>query len=89
MIRKELIVQGKVQGVGFRPYVYKLATKLNLEGFVLNNNIGVIIQIQGNKSLRMHSENCLHCKTCDIKSPNGGITWTTPYGEDGPEYREM
>jgi hydrogenase maturation protein HypF len=51
MIRKELIVQGKVQGVGFRPYVYKLANELNLEGFVLNNNIGVIIQIQGNKSL--------------------------------------
>ncbi len=43
----------------------------------------------GNKSLRKHAENCLHCKTCDIKSPNGGITWTTPYGEDGPEYREM
>lgn len=43
----------------------------------------------GNQSLRKHAENCLHCKTCDIKSPNGGITWTTPYGEDGPEYREM
>ncbi len=47
------------------------------------------IDKQGNKSLRLHAENCLHCKTCDIKSPNGGITWTTPYGEDGPEYREM
>ncbi|MEA2017843.1 MAG: electron-transfer flavoprotein:ubiquinone oxidoreductase [Campylobacterota bacterium] len=43
----------------------------------------------GAKSLRLHAENCLHCKTCDIKSPNNGITWTTPYGEDGPEYREM
>jgi electron-transferring-flavoprotein dehydrogenase len=47
------------------------------------------IDKQGNKTLRMHAENCLHCKTCDIKSPNGGITWTTPYGEDGPDYREM
>lgn len=43
----------------------------------------------GAKSLRMHSENCVHCKTCDIKSPNGGITWTTPYGGDGPEYNYM
>ncbi len=43
----------------------------------------------GAKSLRMHSENCVHCKTCDIKSPNGGITWTTPYGGDGPEYTYM
>ena len=47
------------------------------------------IDKEGNKSLRLHAENCLHCKTCDIKSPNGNILWTTPYGEDGPEYREM
>jgi hydrogenase maturation protein HypF len=47
MIRKEFLVRGKVQGVGFRPYIYKLAIELNLEGFVFNNNIGVIIQIQG------------------------------------------
>ena len=44
---------------------------------------------EGNKSLRLHAENCVHCKTCDIKSPNGGITWTTPYGGDGPEYNYM
>ncbi len=43
----------------------------------------------GNKSLRMHAENCVHCKTCDIKSPNSGITWTTPYGGDGPDYNMM
>ena len=43
----------------------------------------------GSKSLRLHSENCVHCKTCDIKSPNSGITWTTPYGGDGPEYNYM
>jgi len=44
---------------------------------------------EGNKSLRLHAENCVHCKTCDIKSPNGGITWTTPYGGDGPDYNYM
>ncbi len=43
----------------------------------------------GAKALRLHAENCVHCKTCDIKSPNGGITWTTPYGGDGPEYNYM
>ena len=43
----------------------------------------------GDKSLRLHAENCVHCKTCDIKSPNSGITWTTPYGGDGPEYNMM
>ncbi len=44
---------------------------------------------EGKKSLRLHPENCVHCKTCDIKSPNGGITWMVPYGGNGPEYREM
>ena len=44
---------------------------------------------EGNKSLRLHAENCVHCKTCDIKSPHGGITWTVPYGGDGPEYSYM
>ncbi len=43
----------------------------------------------GDKSLRLHAENCVHCKTCDIKSPNSGITWTTPYGGDGPDYNMM
>lgn len=43
----------------------------------------------GDKSLRMHAENCVHCKTCDIKSPNSGITWTAPYGGDGPDYNMM
>ncbi len=43
----------------------------------------------GEKSLRLHAENCVHCKTCDIKSPNGAITWTTPYGGDGPDYNMM
>jgi len=43
----------------------------------------------GSKSLRLHAENCVHCKTCDIKSPNSGITWTAPYGGDGPDYNMM
>ncbi len=44
---------------------------------------------ESKKSLRLHAENCVHCKTCDIKAPNGGITWTTPYGGDGPDYNMM
>jgi len=44
---------------------------------------------QGNHELKMHSENCVHCKTCDIKAPNDAITWMTPYGADGPQYQNM
>ncbi len=40
-----IIIKGIVQGVGFRPFVYKLATSLKLKGWVLNSGIGVHIQI--------------------------------------------
>jgi len=43
----------------------------------------------GKKEIRIHAENCLHCKTCDIKSPERGITWTVPNGDNGPEYQNM
>ncbi len=34
-------------------------------------------------------QNCVHCKTCDIKDPAQNITWTTPQGGDGPNYPNM
>ncbi|MBL0708809.1 MAG: carbamoyltransferase HypF, partial [Sulfurimonas sp.] len=40
---------GQVQGVGFRPFIYKLATQLSLNGFVKNNENGVVVEIQGRK----------------------------------------
>jgi hydrogenase maturation protein HypF len=46
-IRKKITLQGQVQGIGFRPFVYRLAKELNLKGFVYNYTQGVIIEIQG------------------------------------------
>lgn len=43
----------------------------------------------GNQELRIHAENCLHCKTCDIKAVGDGITWNVPNGGNGPEYKYM
>ena len=43
----------------------------------------------GQKELRIHAENCLHCKTCDIKSPEDAITWTVPNGGNGPQFQNM
>ena len=43
----------------------------------------------GHKELRIHFENCVHCKTCDIKEPADGITWNVPNGGNGPEYKNM
>jgi electron-transferring-flavoprotein dehydrogenase len=43
----------------------------------------------GHKDIRIHAENCMHCKTCDIKSPGQGITWVVPNGGNGPEFQNM
>lgn len=45
--RQRLLVQGLVQGVGFRPFIYGLALRLGLDGFVLNDSEGVTIEIEG------------------------------------------
>jgi hydrogenase maturation protein HypF len=45
--RARIRVTGTVQGVGFRPYVYRLARELNLGGFVLNDSRGVVIEAEG------------------------------------------
>ncbi len=37
----------------------------------------------------INAQNCVHCKTCDIKHPNGNITWTAPEGGGGPNYPNM
>ena len=46
-IRKHIQVRGVVQGVGFRPFVYKLARSLGLTGYVFNSSSGVTIEIEG------------------------------------------
>ena len=43
----------------------------------------------GEKSLFIHHENCVHCKTCDIADPYQVINWTTPEGGQGPDYTQM
>ncbi|MBC8240748.1 MAG: electron transfer flavoprotein-ubiquinone oxidoreductase [Alphaproteobacteria bacterium] len=43
----------------------------------------------GNARLQISAQNCLHCKTCDIKDPTQNITWTTPEGTGGPNYPNM
>ncbi|MEH7828183.1 electron transfer flavoprotein-ubiquinone oxidoreductase [Gemmobacter denitrificans] len=40
-------------------------------------------------TFRINFQNCVHCKTCDIKDPSQNINWTTPQGGDGPNYPNM
>ncbi len=39
--------------------------------------------------LQVNAQNCVHCKTCDIKDPDQAIVWVTPEGGDGPNYPNM
>lgn len=45
-----ITVKGRVQGIGFRPFIYRLARKLGLKGYVKNTKTGVVIECQGNKT---------------------------------------
>jgi electron-transferring-flavoprotein dehydrogenase len=39
--------------------------------------------------LQVNSQNCVHCKTCDIKDPSQNIVWVSPEGGGGPNYPNM
>ncbi len=41
---------------------------------------------EGNPRLQINAQNCVHCKTCDIKDPTQNIDWVTPEGGGGPNY---
>jgi len=43
----------------------------------------------GNPKFVINAQNCVHCKTCDIKDPNQNITWVPPEGAGGPNYPNM
>lgn len=41
------------------------------------------------KRLQINAQNCIHCKTCDIKDPTQNINWVCPQGGEGPAYNGM
>ncbi len=43
----------------------------------------------GQPRLQINAQNCVHCKTCDIKDPTQNIVWVTPQGGEGPIYQSM
>ena len=46
-------------------------------------------EAQGGERLQINAQNCVHCKTCDIKDPTQNIVWVTPEGGGGPNYSGM
>lgn len=49
----------------------------------------IIANERGENRLQINSQNCVHCKTCDIKDPTQNIQWVTPEGGGGPNYSAM
>ncbi len=50
-VRLKVVIHGAVQGVGFRPFVYRLATESGLRGWVLNSSQGVFIEVEGERAV--------------------------------------
>ncbi|OHX14888.1 electron transfer flavoprotein-ubiquinone oxidoreductase [Chromobacterium sphagni] len=49
----------------------------------------IVGQDEGQPRLQINAQNCVHCKTCDIKDPTQNINWVTPEGGGGPNYPNM
>jgi electron-transferring-flavoprotein dehydrogenase len=49
----------------------------------------VVSQADGRSRFQINAQNCVHCKTCDIKDPSANIHWVTPEGGGGPNYSGM
>lgn len=56
------LIRGQVQGVGFRPFIYKIAQELNLVGFIKNSINGVEIEVEGEDKNLLELESSLHSK---------------------------
>jgi len=84
-----LTIQGAVQGVGFRPFVYRLATELDLKGWVNNNAQGVAIEVEGNASqLHLFQERLQQEKPARSQIHSMISAWKEPLNYQTFEIRE-
>ena len=49
----------------------------------------IVEELSGTPRFQINAQNCVHCKTCDIKDPSQNITWQVPEGGGGPNYPDM
>ena len=63
----------------------------NLTTFILKKTPKklIVVEKDNEKKFVINAQNCVHCKTCDIKDPSQNIKWVTPEGPGGPNYPNM
>ncbi len=80
--RLRILVSGTVQGVGFRPYVYRVAIRHGVSGWVQNNREGVILEIEGKKAaLAAFVREIRHCSLRLARITELRIEETVPNGQ--------
>lgn len=97
--RRRLLVQGIIQGVGFRPFVYGLARRLELTGFVLNDSLGVTIEVEGARLALDRFQEALHTEapplarvdalTAESIEPRGESAFVIVQSQAGTERRAL
>jgi hydrogenase maturation protein HypF len=91
--RAKVVIRGAVQGVGFRPFVYRLATEIRLKGWVLNSAQGVFIEVEGTRDrlqsflLRLEKEKppraVIQSLEFSFLDPTGYKEFEIRYSEEG------
>ncbi len=94
MERRAIAIRGTVQGVGFRPFVYRLASSLELGGFVRNQIGGVTIEVEGDeRSLEAFVSGLvgappplarIEAWSCESRAPRGESRFRIDHSEAGP-----
>src|SRR5512141_1599892 len=87
--RLRVSLAGAVQGVGFRPFVYRLATELKLSGWVLNSSAGLMVEVEGpREQLDAFLERLERERPAAAVVLTREVSWLDPAGLAGFEIRE-